>query len=84
MLHAGDDLRTIVAPPLSTARYKYFYDLPASTYVSSMRDEAPLVFRCGRIRLLISGAAALDPPEDGDVVYGQPALAHHLLKISVA
>ncbi len=26
----------------------------------------------------------LDPPEDGDVIYRQPALAHHLFEISVA
>jgi hypothetical protein len=26
----------------------------------------------------------LYPPEDGDVVDGQPALAHHLLEVSVA
>ena len=27
---------------------------------------------------------AVDPPEDGDLIYRQPALAHHLLLISVA
>jgi hypothetical protein len=40
----------------SIARYRYSHSVPTFTYVSSNRKEVPFIFRCGRIRLLISGA----------------------------
>jgi hypothetical protein len=49
-------MNSIVCPVESTARYKYFHPAPTFTYVSSMRWDVSLIFRCGRILLLISGA----------------------------
>ena len=49
-------MNSIVCPAESTARYRYFHSVPTFSYLSSTRYEVPLILRCGRILLLISGA----------------------------
>jgi hypothetical protein len=52
----AESRKSIVRPPLSTARYKYVQRPFTFTYVSSTRHEPSLGRRCGRIRFSISGA----------------------------
>jgi hypothetical protein len=54
--HLALSMNSIVQPMKSEVRYKYVYPVPTFTYVSSIRYDAPLIFRYDRILLLISGA----------------------------
>jgi hypothetical protein len=49
-----------------------------------MRYEVPLIFRCGRILLLILRSVVLYPSPDRRVIYKQAALEHHLFEVPVA
>src|SRR5215831_12403152 len=80
----GDNMKSIVSPVESTARYQ----VRPTTGDSHIRLVHPL----GPIRmptfaakpLIQNGRIALHSSSDRDVIHREPALRHHLLQISIA